>query len=483
MFTSASGSLSLPVMPFLSGKANLSGRIVKPGARLLTDQELGVWSKVGTFLSVRLVPQSLINICESAANLAGFEENFKSCKLIAAFGNPFHLVDACFLGISKFSSRCSHPHSMPSSSLCLVVYILPLVPGGEDVWSCAAALYFAALLSWGVGFSDRPWHSFCALALWEQEQLSCHSGYTLAQYSGRRTTGSLLWETLRGSSELQSSWDWIRLRWTQVDAWCFNPLLSSGKWFHRGVDLSPTPPKSSDSTSAEGLLNEVCGELSLTPWEPRLELIGHYEEENLFLLKWWAESGTMAGVTRKASGRPSYYYRFLGKSRLQRQRSRSRSRTRSSAMRGNKHLNDTKAALLAWYFPPRPVTEEMQPNTAAAQWLWQSLFSVGFADLWRLQHEAKNWVLLTFFRTDSVARSHENKSFGIFRTSWQRSLHVDVFLVNSLASQFTEGCFLSCVTAPSLLQTCQVLPCLGATPATKFALLQGFRLPNFSHWM
>ncbi|XP_023816223.1 disabled homolog 2-interacting protein isoform X2 [Oryzias latipes] len=41
----------------------------------------------------------------------------------------------------------------------------------------------------------------------------------------------------------------------------------------------------------------------------------------------------MAGVTRKASGRPSYYYRFLGKSRLQRQRSRSRSRTRSSAMR------------------------------------------------------------------------------------------------------------------------------------------------------
>ncbi|XP_008421830.1 disabled homolog 2-interacting protein isoform X4 [Poecilia reticulata] len=39
----------------------------------------------------------------------------------------------------------------------------------------------------------------------------------------------------------------------------------------------------------------------------------------------------MAGVTRKGSGRPSYYYRFLGKSRLQRQRSRSRSRTRPSA--------------------------------------------------------------------------------------------------------------------------------------------------------
>ncbi|XP_070780473.1 DAB2 interacting protein b [Enoplosus armatus] len=41
----------------------------------------------------------------------------------------------------------------------------------------------------------------------------------------------------------------------------------------------------------------------------------------------------MAGITRKGSGRPSYYYRFLGKSRLQRQRSRSRSRTRPSTSR------------------------------------------------------------------------------------------------------------------------------------------------------
>ncbi|KAM3874079.1 DAB2 interacting protein b isoform 3-T3 [Diretmus argenteus] len=41
----------------------------------------------------------------------------------------------------------------------------------------------------------------------------------------------------------------------------------------------------------------------------------------------------MAGVTRKGSGRRSYYYRFLGKSRLQRQRSRSRSRTRPAASR------------------------------------------------------------------------------------------------------------------------------------------------------
>lgn len=51
----------------------------------------------------------------------------------------------------------------------------------------------------------------------------------------------------------------------------------------------------------------------------------------------WTEEGktsAMAGVGRKGSGRPSYYYRFLGKSRLQRQRSRSRSRTRPAANRG-----------------------------------------------------------------------------------------------------------------------------------------------------
>lgn len=38
--------------------------------------------------------------------------------------------------------------------------------------------------------------------------------------------------------------------------------------------------------------------------------------------------GRMSGITRKGSGRPGYYYRLLGRTRLQRQRSRSRSRTR-----------------------------------------------------------------------------------------------------------------------------------------------------------
>ncbi|XP_051552484.1 disabled homolog 2-interacting protein-like isoform X2 [Myxocyprinus asiaticus] len=38
----------------------------------------------------------------------------------------------------------------------------------------------------------------------------------------------------------------------------------------------------------------------------------------------------MSGVTRKGSGRPGYYYRLLGRTRLQRQRSRSRSRSRTT---------------------------------------------------------------------------------------------------------------------------------------------------------
>uniref|UniRef100_A0A673HPU1 Disabled homolog 2-interacting protein-like n=1 Tax=Sinocyclocheilus rhinocerous TaxID=307959 RepID=A0A673HPU1_9TELE len=38
----------------------------------------------------------------------------------------------------------------------------------------------------------------------------------------------------------------------------------------------------------------------------------------------------MSGVTRQGSGRPGYYYRLLGRTRLQRQRSRSRSRSRAT---------------------------------------------------------------------------------------------------------------------------------------------------------
>ncbi|GLD72927.1 disabled homolog 2-interacting protein isoform X1 [Lates japonicus] len=58
----------------------------------------------------------------------------------------------------------------------------------------------------------------------------------------------------------------------------------------------------------------------------------------------------MAGVIRKGSGRPSYYYRFLGKSRLQRQRSRSRSRTRPSASKGMlpKPFGYSSAELIGW---------------------------------------------------------------------------------------------------------------------------------------
>ncbi|KAK1787596.1 hypothetical protein P4O66_016097, partial [Electrophorus voltai] len=43
---------------------------------------------------------------------------------------------------------------------------------------------------------------------------------------------------------------------------------------------------------------------------------------------------TMSGVSRKGSGRRGYYYRLLGRHRLQRQRSRSRSRSRPTSNKG-----------------------------------------------------------------------------------------------------------------------------------------------------
>lgn len=99
--------------------------------------------------------------------------------------------------------------------------------------------------------------------------------------------------------------------------------------------------------SARGLLSEV-GDKQLQSMRmlPGVYLHWYHIQEDLcpVLLRYLIVSGlqsgnysAMAGVTRKGSGRPSYYYRFLGKSRLQRQRSRSRSRTRPSASRGNKY--------------------------------------------------------------------------------------------------------------------------------------------------
>lgn len=53
----------------------------------------------------------------------------------------------------------------------------------------------------------------------------------------------------------------------------------------------------------------------------------------------------MSGITRKGSGRPSYYYRLLGRTRLQRQRSRSRSRTRPA----NKGKGASDAFIMLYY--------------------------------------------------------------------------------------------------------------------------------------
>lgn len=122
----------------------------------------------------------------------------------------------------------------------------------------------------------------------------------------------------------------------------FDGLISSvcnGQRFQNGVDLISAAIRedlSSCDHLLSGLFSEVCHK-TVTRRPGGLCLVFHLHffhiREELLL----SEGFSMAGVTRKGSGRPSYYYRFLGKSRLQRQRSRSRSRTRPPASRGNKY--------------------------------------------------------------------------------------------------------------------------------------------------
>lgn len=85
--------------------------------------------------------------------------------------------------------------------------------------------------------SDCLYNSFSVLWHWKQEQLSCHSGYTLAQYSGHDASGILLWETLRGSvqkvelkSELVGQNASIKQRW-MFEGLIFSFSFSNGKWF------------------------------------------------------------------------------------------------------------------------------------------------------------------------------------------------------------------------------------------------------------
>lgn len=105
--------------------------------------------------------------------------------------------------------------------------------------------------------------------------------------------------------------------------------LSNGRLFHNEVDFILT----------RGLLTDTFREnfVYLQTRETSFKRTFQCSWDIWLLVGCRVESNTMAGISRKGSGRPSYYYRFLGKSRLQRQRSRSRSRTRPSTSRGNKY--------------------------------------------------------------------------------------------------------------------------------------------------
>ncbi|XP_052366268.1 disabled homolog 2-interacting protein-like [Oncorhynchus keta] len=72
-----------------------------------------------------------------------------------------------------------------------------------------------------------------------------------------------------------------------------------------------------------------------------------------------------AGITRKGSGRPSYYYRFLGRTRLQRQRSRSRSRSRPAASRAGSPPERTGRRRSMPSSTPDKTIPPMEPAAAA----------------------------------------------------------------------------------------------------------------------
>uniref|UniRef100_A0A8C1XXM1 DAB2 interacting protein b n=1 Tax=Cyprinus carpio TaxID=7962 RepID=A0A8C1XXM1_CYPCA len=73
----------------------------------------------------------------------------------------------------------------------------------------------------------------------------------------------------------------------------------------------------------------------------------------------------MSGVTRKGSGRPGYYYRLLGRTRLQRQRSRSRSRSRATNNRDSPPEKTGRRRSMPGSAPDKP-PPTMEPTAAAA---------------------------------------------------------------------------------------------------------------------
>lgn len=152
-------------------------------------------------------------------------------------------------------------------------------------------------------------------------------------------------------------------------AWCISTVELNSFLFHRPSihsrfspepktlscsicvlhGISPPPERTQITNSVEGDcdwrdLTNFCSFTRISflwiwsLWVPRhgFPLIAESEEGlSLYSRSVCARSwcvlvcvGRMSGITRKGSGRPSYYYRLLGRTRLQRQRSRSRSRTR-----------------------------------------------------------------------------------------------------------------------------------------------------------
>ncbi|XP_056314024.1 DAB2 interacting protein b isoform X1 [Danio aesculapii] len=73
----------------------------------------------------------------------------------------------------------------------------------------------------------------------------------------------------------------------------------------------------------------------------------------------------MSGVTRKGSGRPGYYYRLLGRTRLQRQRSRSRSRSRVTNNKDSPPERTGRRRSIPGSAPDK-VPPTMEPTAAAA---------------------------------------------------------------------------------------------------------------------
>ncbi|XP_016348846.1 disabled homolog 2-interacting protein-like isoform X2 [Sinocyclocheilus anshuiensis] len=73
----------------------------------------------------------------------------------------------------------------------------------------------------------------------------------------------------------------------------------------------------------------------------------------------------MSDVTRKGSGRPGYYYRLLGRTRLQRQRSRSRSRSRATNNRDSPPEKTGRRRSMPGSAPDKPLPT-MEPTAAAA---------------------------------------------------------------------------------------------------------------------